>query len=118
MGHPGVHNVSNYDAGERYPRAARHPGKGISMISRRVQIAALGVVTGVFVVSGGVTGVALAEAHGNNLPGAAGACASRPAAATLVSLVTTDPPAPAAATPTPTPAPTDSSVATTAPLPT
>jgi hypothetical protein len=118
MGHPGVHNVINHDADERYPRAARQPGEGISMISRRVQIATLGVVTGVFVVSGGVTGVALAEAHGNNLPAAASPCASRPAAATLVSLVTTDHPAPAADTPTPTPAPTDSSVATTAPPPT
>src|SRR5215469_8146529 len=118
MGHPGMHNVSNHDADERYPRAARHPGKGVSMISRRVQTATLGVVTGVLVVSGGLTGVALAEVHGYHLLRAASACASRPAAARVVSLVTTDSLTAVAASPTPTPGPTDSSAASTAPPPT
>src|SRR5215472_1029225 len=119
MGHAGVHNVINHDADERCPRAAPHPGEGVSMISRRVQIATLGVVTGVLAVSGGLTGAALAETHGYHLLGAARPCASRAAAtARVVSLVTTNSPALVTDTPTPTPAPTDSSAATTSPPPT
>jgi hypothetical protein len=138
MGHPGMHNVTNHGGDERYPLPPRLPAKGASMISRRAQSATLSVVAGVFVVSGGLTGAALAEAHGYHLLSATNGCAVRPAAGPrVVSLITTRPraaaspsatsstspaattsPSPTASpTLTPTPAPTPTSKGTTTPGP-
>ena len=115
MGHPGMHNVTNHGGDERYPLPPRPPGKGASVISRRAQSATLSVVAGVFVVSGGLTGAALAEVHGYHVLSATNGCAVRPAAGPrVVSLITTRPRA--AASPSATSSP--SAAATTSPSPT
>jgi hypothetical protein len=85
------------------------------MISRRAQTVTVSAMAGIFIVSGGVSGVAFAEAHQYHLLSSTSACASRPAAATrVVSLVTTE--AHAASSPSPRPSP--SPAATSSPSPT
>src|SRR5215469_7068036 len=92
MGHRGMHNATNDGGDERYPPPPRHLGKGASMISRRAQTATLSVMAGVFGVSGGLTGAALAEVHGYHLLSATNGCAVRPVAGPrVVSLITTRP---------------------------
>src|SRR5262245_10714759 len=120
MGHPGMHKVTNHGGDERYPLPPWHSGKGASMISRRAQAVTLSVMAGVFVVSGGLTGAALAEVHGYHLLSATNGCAVRPAAGPrVVSRLTTG--ARAAASPSATastsPAATTSPPATASPTP-
>src|SRR5258708_33443861 len=104
MGHPDMRNGINHGGDERHPRAPRQPGKGASMISRRAQTVIVSVMAGIFIISGGVSGVAFAEAHQYHLRRSTSACASRPAAAArLVPLVTTK--AHAASSPSPSPRP-------------
>src|SRR5215469_10769376 len=119
MGHRGMHNATNDGGDERYPLPPRHPGKGASMISRRAQTATLSVMAGVFVVSGGLTGAALAEAHGYRLLSATNGCAVRPALGPrVVSLITTRPRAAASPSATPSTSPaTTSPPATASPNP-
>src|ERR1700730_6807855 len=84
MGRPGMHNVINHGGDERHPRAPRHRRRGASMTLRRAQTATLSVMAGVLLVSSGICGATIAEAHGYHLVSATSTCANRPAAAARV----------------------------------